>query len=218
MNQLQNTISIDRLTNKFLFDRIGSSKLIPRIRKWFASLVFVAVFAGCLSQTVGEEGGWDPTGQVRVNGLYKWVWVDQATGDTDRTFCRFFRFRNDWTYEKSEVSYLRPFYFDTVPHADTTARFILYWQERGTFSVGTDSISYFGTEMRMIGMDDQFEPWGPTLCCGDQENIAKTYRVFTSDTWISYPQSDRQVVNPYYFVMKRIGDEDMEIPIGELRL
>jgi len=191
------------------------------MKKWITMLAFVTVFAGCESQTSGEEGGWDPTKRVRVNGLYKWVRMDLTTGDTVKTFCRFFRFRNDGTYEKSEVAYLRPFYFDTLPHPDTTARFIISSQERGTFSVATDSVLLLTSEIRGIGMDDQFGPWGVGLGGGPQNITDGTYRVFTSDTWITntiYSGQRNHPMDSCYTVMKRIGNENMEIPLASLRL
>jgi hypothetical protein len=195
------------------------------MRKCLVLLVFVAVFAGCMSQTAGEEGGWDPTGRVRVNGLYKWVLFYPKTGDTDRTFCRFYRFRNDMTYEESEVSQSS---FYTLP-LDTTAPFVISWQSRGIFSVSTDTIFMHSNQIRLMGDDNQFEPWQPRLTNAlDTTNTGAIdgltddapYQVFTSALWIShmlYRREGRRVVDSFYTITKRIGDEDMEIPLAELR-
>jgi hypothetical protein len=112
--------------------------------------------------------------------------------------------------------------FDPQPREDTAQRFIIWWERRGKFSLGSDSIRYSDLQHRTTDVQDQFLPWETDSIRVRFVDLAKTYRVFTSDTWITHPESSRDigmgvVSDSFCDVMKRIGDENKEIPWAELR-
>lgn len=184
--------------------------------------IALSLLAGCLSQTVSEEGGWDPAGRVRVNGLYQSVTVYRSTGDTDKIVRVFYRFRNDGTFQVSVSQFLRPFYPDSVVSPDTTSRYFNWWEQRGNFLVTDDSIRYFNLEHRYAEYNDMFLPWETDSVGQRSENIAEKYRLFTNDTWITHwrsmgGSSMGEVGDSSCIVRKRIGDENMAIPWAELR-
>lgn len=190
--------------------------------KTLVPLLCLALLAGCLSQTVSEEGGWDPGRRVRVNGLYQSVTVVQSTGDTERTVRVFRRFRNDGTFWVGVSQFMPPMYPDSVVSSDTTSRFFLWWEQRGSFELTSDSIRYFHLQQRISDYNDVFPDWKTDSVTGRSENIAKKYRLFTSDTWITHwsvtvGSSMGDPVDSVCNVMKRIGDENMEIPWAELK-
>ena len=178
------------------------------------------MLSGCLSQTVSTEGAIDKLAEPTISGLYQAVYVNQSTGDTDKTDRRFYRFKTDGTFHLTLISLLPPYWAGADgdhDSSDTVWRFMPWWERRGNYKYTVDSIKYFNYEHRATDLNNKFLPWETDSANTYFVDISKVYKFFSRDLWITFPISNGSSGNgstsdSSYIVYKRIGDETMEIP------